>query len=132
LVVATGWSRNTDYERREIMQRLLKGVCRPIRAVLVTGAAAAMMFAGTQAFSIAGSFAGPGVAAASIQEYFYGYAETPGSAALAQRLAVNDALSQAQAVGDTACRTLYATGGWDPDLGTYVGDAEIACLADST
>jgi hypothetical protein len=114
------------------MQRLLKGVCRPMRTVLVTGAAAAAVFAGTQVFSVAGSPAGPGVAAASIQEQFFGYAEPPGSAELAKRLAINDALSQAQAVGDTACRTLFATGGWDPVLGTYVGEAEISCLADTT
>jgi hypothetical protein len=114
------------------MQRLVQGMRHPVRTLLVTGALAAAVLAGTQAPAEAVSSSGRGDASASIQEIFFGFAqaESPG---LAQRLAVNDALAQAREVRDTACRVLFATASPDPDLpGTYDGEAEISCRAATT
>jgi hypothetical protein len=114
------------------MQRLVQGVRHPVRTLLVIGVLAAAAVAGAQAPAVAVSSSRPGVASASIQEIFFGFAQA-GSPGLAERLAVNDALAQAREVGDTACRVLFALASPDPELpGIYDGEAEISCLADTT
>jgi hypothetical protein len=114
------------------MQRLVQGVRHRVRTLLMIGVLAAAALAWAQAPAVAASSSAPGVAPASIQEVFFGFAEAA-SQGLAQRLAINDALAQAKEVGDTSCRVLFAFASPDPDLpGIWDGEAEISCLASTT
>jgi hypothetical protein len=115
------------------MRNLLHGALNPVRAIVITAAAAAAVLAGTQASAFAAPAAGTGhtvrlVSTTLTGTEFDGFGEGR-SAFIALRNARTDAHNQAAAAGFSVCTTIFEDSSFDPGFGTFVGESDILCTS---